>query len=222
MVGTVEELGASPRTCALIRDQFETNYFGPINLIKAAIPSMRRRGRGHIILLTGITYEIAPFNIKLTIVQPNMEINVLANQITAAPQLPEYAPENNAAPLFRDIVGGMLNRLKVVTPTTVDGAIYERRGSTSAMVRTEVVSLYAQLSEPMKKRLLGETIHALTAIGGHDNPPARHIVGHEAVSLVKEKLKMVSEELEDFVEVSYAVDLDSENASPPQRMPDEI
>lgn len=55
MVGTVEELGASPRTCALIRDQFETNYFGHINLIKAAIPSMRRRGRGHIILLTGIS-----------------------------------------------------------------------------------------------------------------------------------------------------------------------
>lgn len=169
-----------------------------------------------------LAYEIAPFNIKLTIVQPNIEINVLANQITAAPQLPEYAPENNAAPLFREIVGGMLNRLEVVTPTTVDGAIHERRGSTSAMVRTEVVSLYAQLSEPMKNRLLGETIHALTAIGGHDNPPARHIVGHEAVSLVKEKLKMVSEELEDFVEVSYAVDLDSENASPPQRMPDGI
>lgn len=52
-----------------------------------------------------------------------------------------------------------------------------------------------------------ETVHALTAIGGHENPPARHIVGHEGVASVKEKLKTVSEELEDFVEVSCAVDI---------------
>lgn len=52
-----------------------------------------------------------------------------------------------------------------------------------------------------------ETVHALTAIGGHENPPARHIVGYEGVASVKEKLKTVSEELEDFVEVSCAVDI---------------
>ena len=33
------------------------------------------------------------------------------------------------------------------------------------------------------------------------NPPARHIVGQEGVIAVKEKIKTVSEELEDFVEV---------------------
>ena len=59
--------------------------------------------------------------------------------------------------------------------------------------------------------LLAETIHALTAIGGHDNPPARHIVGHEGVASVKEKLKTVSEELEDFLEVSCAVDISRED-----------
>ena len=60
----------------------------------------------------------------------------------------------------------------------------------------------------MKTALLAETIHALTAIGGHENPPARHIVGFEAVASVKEKLKTVSEELEDFVEVSAGVDIE--------------
>ena len=61
----------------------------------------------------------------------------------------------------------------------------------------------------MRQSLLGEVIHAITAIGGHENPPARHIVGFEAVGSVKEKLKTVSEELEDFVEVSNGVDIDS-------------
>ena len=56
--------------------------------------------------------------------------------------------------------------------------------------------------------LIAETIHALCAIGGHENPPGRHIVGFEGVGSVKEKLKTVSEELEDFVEVSCAVDIE--------------
>ena len=60
----------------------------------------------------------------------------------------------------------------------------------------------------MKDRLIAETLHALTAIGGHENPPARHIVGYEGVASVKEKLKTVSEELEDFVECSCAVDIE--------------
>lgn len=56
IVGTVEELGASPRTSALIRDQFETNYFGHVNAIKAILPFMREKQSGHIILLTGISW----------------------------------------------------------------------------------------------------------------------------------------------------------------------
>ena len=70
-----------------------------------------------------------------------------------------------------------------------------------------VTSLYAPLPSVVKSALIAETVHALTAIGGHDNPPARHIVGFEGVTAVKEKLKTTSEELEDFIEVSNAVDI---------------
>ena len=55
LVGTVEELTASPRTQTLVREQFETNFFGPVNCIKAALPSMRKRNSGHIMILTGIS-----------------------------------------------------------------------------------------------------------------------------------------------------------------------
>lgn len=54
--------------------------------------------------------------------------------------------------------------------------------------------------------LVAETVYAITAIGGHENPPSRHIVGQEGVASVKEKLKTVSEELEDFIQSSFAVD----------------
>ncbi len=141
-----------------------------------------------------LAYEIAPFNIKLTIVQPNKEISVLTNKITFAPQLPQYESQNNPAPGLRDILTNVLN-------TNPETRIDEFEG------REEIVSRYPQLPSEVRDKLVLESVHALTAIGGHENPPARHIVGFEGVASVKEKLKTVSEELEDFVEVSCAVDI---------------
>ena len=149
-----------------------------------------------------LAYEVAPFNIKMTIIQPNLEINVLTNKITAAPVLPQYAPKNNPAPLCRGIIGSLLDRL--------EGEDKDQEGGQSRLVKDEITSLYPKLPAEMKAQLLAETVHAITAIGGHENPPARHIVGYEGVASVKEKLKTVSEELEDFVEVSCAVDIDEE------------
>ena len=55
VIGTVEELAASDQTLSLIRGQMETNVFGPMNIIKAALPSMRKARNGHIMALTGIS-----------------------------------------------------------------------------------------------------------------------------------------------------------------------
>ncbi|KAK6433190.1 hypothetical protein LTR95_010634 [Oleoguttula sp. CCFEE 5521] len=224
VVGTVEELSQSPRALTLVGEQFETNFFAPVNIIKATLPVFREKKNGHIVLLTATTghlgtpglsmycasqwaiegycdslaYEIAPFNIKMTIVQPNMEVNVLTHKITSAPPMQCYAEENNPAPLSRNILSSLLDRLEgTAEPTTGD-----------QLHSNEVTSLYPPLSQALKERLVAETVHAVAAIGGHDNPPARHIVGHEAVASVKEKLKTVSEELEDFVECSCAADVE--------------
>ncbi|KAJ9622336.1 hypothetical protein H2203_006554 [Taxawa tesnikishii (nom. ined.)] len=223
VVGTVEELAQNPRTLTLVRDQFETNFFGAVNVIKAVLPTFRAKKNGHIIVLSAVTghlgtpglglycasqwavegycdslaFEIAPFNIKMTIVQPNMEVNVLTNRITSAPPLPAYAADSNPAPLCRDMLSGLLDRLEgTEEPTTGD-----------QLHASNVTSLYPPLSKAMKERLVAETVYAVAAVGGHDNPPARHIVGFEGVVSVKEKLKTVSEELEDFVETSTSVDI---------------
>lgn len=141
-----------------------------------------------------LAYEIAPFNIKLTIVQPNKEIAVLSNKIIFAPQLPQYESSNNPAPGLRDILTNVVN----LNPET---------RISPAKAKNNIISRFPCLPNEARDRLVLETVHALTAIGGHENPPARHIVGYEGVASVKEKLKTVSEELEDFVEVSCAVDI---------------
>ncbi|KAE8354778.1 short chain dehydrogenase/reductase family protein [Aspergillus coremiiformis] len=235
LVGAVEEFGTSQQTLNLVRDQFEINYFGPLSIIKAALPHMRKQKTGHVMVLSGITahigtpglgmycaagwalegfcdslaYEIAPFNIKLTIFQSSVEIGILTNLVTSVPPIvPAYSPTTNQAPLFR----GILNRLVPRLPNT-DG---ETNGTQATgqigsvengpFSRPEVTSMYPPLSSAHMENLVAETVYAITAIGGHENPPSRHIVGQEGVASVKEKLKTVSEELEDFIQSSYAVD----------------
>ncbi|EEP78685.1 conserved hypothetical protein [Uncinocarpus reesii 1704] len=265
IIGAVEELAVSERTQALVRDQFETNYFGPVNLVKAVLPQMRKQKSGHIMALGGITghigtpglgvycaagwalegfcdsiaYEIAPFNIRVTILQCNIEIGILSNLVTSVPPLyPIYSRSINHAPLFRGIMNDILSRLPgisghVETPvqspmsgpspaslsstSTGNPETHHERSSVDSdlypLSAGNIVSLYPPLSPAHLDVLTAETIHAITAIGGHENPPARHIVGAESVASVKEKLKTVSEELEDFIACSSAVDIGAdENA----------
>ncbi|KAI9788544.1 MAG: hypothetical protein M1835_002202 [Candelina submexicana] len=280
LIGTVEELSTPPQSVTLIREQFETNFFGPVNIIKAALPTLRSQRSGHILVLTGtskihappikpyltsshsnnlykaghlgtpglgiycasnwaiegfcdvrptpppicssspshpltpskpqsLAYEIAPFNLKLSILQPNLEISVLSNKLTSAPPLPAYSPSQNPAPLSREIIGNLVSRLhqSSSTPNPSPPPPSEQLKHPN-LSDPAIVSLYPPLPASFREALLAETVYALTAIGGHENPPARHIVGYEAVTSVKEKLKTVSEELEDFVGASTAVDIE--------------
>jgi NAD(P)-dependent dehydrogenase (short-subunit alcohol dehydrogenase family) len=81
---------------AEVRRMFDTNYFGAVDMIKAVLPGMRRRGRGHIInissmtglvanppniyyssskfaleaLSEGLSKELSPFGIRVTAIEP--------------------------------------------------------------------------------------------------------------------------------------------------------
>ncbi|KAJ5734672.1 hypothetical protein N7533_013075 [Penicillium manginii] len=275
LVGTVEELSASQQTMNLVRDQFEINYFGPLNIIKAALPHMRREHSGHIMILSGITahigtpglgmycaagwalegfcdvripspyllgpqlnqpqslaYEIAPFNIKLTIFQCSIEIGILTNLVTSVPPIfPAYSPANNHAPLFRGILNHLVPRLpdaqsEGVTPVSARNRSSSAQEETSRVSSIEngpfsvpeIVSMHPPLSSAHLEVLVSETVYAITSIGGHENPPSRHIVGQEGVASVKEKLKTVSEELEDFIQASFAVDVAVDSDPTPPAM----
>ncbi|KAK2608410.1 hypothetical protein QQS21_003096 [Conoideocrella luteorostrata] len=238
VVGTVEELATNLHTQNLVREQFEAMFFSQVNFIKAILPVMRRQNTGHIIALTStcghlgtpglsmfsaatwgfegycdsLAYEVAPFNIKVTIVQPNLEVQSLTSRLTFAPQIPAYVDAYPTAPNVRDVLTNVLNS----DPETAvpDDPDPETAPSTPGSMSLEpepgygeIFSRYPKLPSLTIDLLLNETIHALTAIGGHENPPSRHIVGSEAAVAVKEKLKTVTEEMEDFVDSSLAVDI---------------
>ena len=243
LFGTVEELAQSSVTHSAVQSQFQTTFFGPVNIIKAALPVLRAQRNGHILLLTGITghlgtpglsaycasqwaiegfvdslaYEVAPFNIKISIVQASIEVSVLTNPIIAAPPMPEYESEKNPAPLARRIFARLVDSLDqaVSPPDTEEGmpnmALDEEGNQQSGdqlLHNQTLTRIEAPLPTSFRDNLLAETVHALLAIGGHETPPARHIVGHEGVASVKEKLLTAGQELEEFVEVSGAADLE--------------
>ena len=80
----------------VVRAMFDTNYFGVVAMIKAALPGMRRRGSGHVINISSMTglvanppnvyysstkfalealtealsKEVAPFGIRVTAIEP--------------------------------------------------------------------------------------------------------------------------------------------------------
>lgn len=56
--GAVEEL-----TDAELRDQLETNVFGPHRVVRAALPGMRERGSGHIVQISSIGGVVAVPNL---------------------------------------------------------------------------------------------------------------------------------------------------------------
>jgi len=167
----------------------------------------------YVYLVQSLAYEIAPFNVKLTIFECSIEIGILTNLVTSVPPIvPAYSPSANHAPLFRVLLNRLIPRL----PNS-EGQVQQNRnrnpGEDGPFSVPEVISTYPPLSSAHLEVLTAETVYAITAIGGHENPPSRHIVGQEGVASVKEKLKTVSEELEDFIQSSFAVDFAADSAA---------
>ena len=235
-------MSTSRSTQNLVREQFEAVFFSQVKFIKTVLPWLRNQHTGHIIALTSIgghigtpgmpiytaaiwalegycdslAYEVAPFNIKVTIVQPDKEILSLTSKLTFAPMIPAYDPALNPAPNVRDMLVNVLNtNEETAVPSPPEPITSSESPDANSLepeaVLGEIIHRFPRLPPGAADQLVTETVHALAAIGGHENPPSRHIVGFEGASAVKEKLRTVTEEMEDFVEASVAVDIfDSE------------
>jgi len=158
---------------------------------------MRRQRSGHILVLTGTTaamghpgmsvrcaadhaieglldalaFELAPFGIKVTTIQPSIEASVWASGVDVAPPSPQY----DLATLRT------VRRMAGVVET----------GKAAGVVESAVE----------------ETVRIVAAVAGSDNPPGRITVGEEGVELVKERLKTLSEELEEYLDASLSADI---------------
>jgi NAD(P)-dependent dehydrogenase (short-subunit alcohol dehydrogenase family) len=116
-MGAIEELEPEQ-----VRANFETNVFGTLSVIQAALPILRARGSGHIITVssiggiigfpTGGSYtagkfaieamsealagEVAPFGIKVTILEPGQFATGFRSAVLSPPVIEAYDPIRQA------------------------------------------------------------------------------------------------------------------------------
>ncbi|AVD66203.1 oxidoreductase [Serratia sp. CY49633] len=177
---------------AELRRQFDVNVFGAVAMIKAVLPGMRQRRRGHIINITsmgsfitlpGISYycgskfalegisetlskELVPFNIHVTAVAPgSFRTDWAGRSMVRSPRrLPDYDA------LFEP----------------VRQARQEKSGK--------------QLGDPVK------AAHAMLALIESQTPPTHLLLGSDALSLVRQKLEALGKEIEQWEKLTRSTD----------------
>jgi NAD(P)-dependent dehydrogenase (short-subunit alcohol dehydrogenase family) len=177
---------------AELRHQFDVNVFGAVAMIKAVLPHMRKRRRGHIlnvtsmggfITLPGITYycgskfalegisealgkELAPFGIAVTAVAPgSFRTDWAGRSMVRTPRsIPDYDP------LFDPI----------------RQAREEKSGR--------------QLGDPVK------AARAMLAVIASDAPPAHLLLGSDALELVRGKLAALAADIDTWESITRSTD----------------
>ncbi|WP_321908197.1 MULTISPECIES: oxidoreductase [unclassified Paraburkholderia] len=175
-----------------MRRQFDVNVFGAVAMMKAVLPFMRERGRGHILNITsmggyitmpGISYycgskfalegisealgkEVEPFGIAVTAVAPGS---------------------------FRtDWAGRSMRR----TPRSI--AAYDAIFDPVRQAREEKSG--KQLGDPQK------AARAMLAAIEADHPPRHLLLGSDALGLVRSKLAALEDEIRTWESVTVSTD----------------
>ena len=163
-------------TAEQMRQQFETNLFGPMNVTRAVLPVLREQRAGHIITLSSsagligqefcvayaaskfavegwmesLRYDLEPFNVRTTVVEPGFfrtELLVDASTTWPEPTIADYAERTAAT---------------VAAWKSMNGR---------------------QTGDPAK------LARALLTIADQDQPPPRFVAGADAIAGVEAKAR---------------------------------
>ena len=124
LVGTIEEAGEAD-----VRAEFDTNYFGTLRVIQAALPLLRRQGSGHILGVSStlghvampligqycaskwafeaihesLAQEVKPFGINVTLIEPGAYATDFGKSAKRADGMEAYAD------LRRQVMSNLMN-----------------------------------------------------------------------------------------------------------------
>jgi len=167
LLGAVEESGDQE-----VKDLFNTNVFGLLNVIRAVVPYMRKQGNGHIINISSIggyasypgwgaycatkfavealteslAYELEPFGVKATTVEPGFfrtDFLDSTSLVSTEKSFPEYAATVGA---MRDFAASA-NHAQPGDPTKLSKAI---------------IKLVDSKEPPLRLPLGSDTVHKIT------------------------------------------------------------
>jgi len=185
--GTLEE---SPLT-ELIR-QFEVNVFGAVAMIKAVLPRMRQRRRGHIINITSMAGHMS------------------------MPGIAYYSGSKFALEGISEALAKEVNGLGIKVTAIAPGS-FRTEWAGRSMVRSErSIADYDPVFDPIRKRRREYSGHqagdpakaaeVLLKIVDSDNPPTHLLLGNDALKLVEDRLAALNSEIKAWESISRSTD----------------
>ncbi len=179
-----------------VRAMFDTNFFGAVEMIKAVLPGMRERGRGHVINISSMT--------GLVTNPPNIYYSAT-----------KYALEAVTEGLAKE--AGPLG-IKV---TAIEPGAFRTDWSTRSMKESRSsLDAYAETVGARKKliRLAGnrfpgdprKVAEAVLMVAGLEDPPLHLLLGHDVYKAYREKLEALLESTEHWKQTTLDVNFPPE------------
>jgi len=208
-----------------IRNQFETNFTGTLNMIQLSLPHFRERGAGRYLifsstsgalgvpglgpycaskyavegLMESMLYEVDSFNIKTTLVEPgHMRRDDIVHLVSdPAGSIPPSDSANNSR---------NNNEHNLSSPLPLYGHFLVKRPSepyntpTSPAAHAKRMLLWLGDKQPASAV---KAAHLVWELGHCSYPPLRLILGTYAVESIRDRLKCIIEEIEDWKHLSF-------------------
>lgn len=175
-----------------IRQQFEVNVFGSINMIKALLPFMRERREGRILNITS-----------------------MGGYITM-PGISDYCGSKFALTGISDTLSKELKAFDIFVTSVAPGS-FRTNWAGRSMVRTpRSIADYDEVFDPIRKareeksgKQLGDPVKAADAmlkLIDTEQPPAHLILGSDALSLIREHMESLAEEIHAWETLTRSTD----------------
>jgi len=177
---------------AEMRRQFDVNVFGAVAMMKAVLPYMRERRRGHIINITSMGGFIT------------------------LPGIAYYCGSKFALEGISEVLGKEVRPFGIAVTAVAPGS-FRTDWAGRSMVRTpRSIADYDALFDPIRKareeksgKQLGDPVkaaRALLAVIASDAPPAHLLLGSDALELGRNKLSALAEEFNAWETLTRSTD----------------
>ncbi len=177
-----------------LRRQFEVNVFGPVAVMQAVLPYMRKRRAGHILNVTSM------------------------GGIMTLPGISFYHGSKFALEGISESLGKEVKSFGIHV-TAVEPGGFRTDWAGRSMVRAErSIADYDEVFEPLRARRLGyngnqpgdpkKAAAAMLKLVASGNPPTHLLLGRDAISLVREKLGLLKTEFDAWEQVSSSTDFE--------------
>jgi NAD(P)-dependent dehydrogenase (short-subunit alcohol dehydrogenase family) len=175
-----------------MRRQFDVNVFGAVAVMKAVLPYMRARRRGHILNITSMGGFIT------------------------MPGIAYYCGSKFALEGITEVLGKEVKPFGIHV-TAVEPGSFRTDWAGRSMVRTpRSIPDYDALFDPIRKareersgKQPGDPVkaaRAMLAVITSDTPPAHLLLGSDALGLVREKLSALADEFQAWETVTRSTD----------------